>query len=229
MSKKALLIVDVQNDFCPGGALAVAGGDKVVGPLNNLAGEFERHSHLVLFSRDWHPRETSHFKEFGGFWPPHCVRGTTGAEFHSDLVLYPAQNLGSDIIISKAMGKAEDGYSPLCPNACADPEGLTDDLGPDDNALPVAAQLENAVDFLRTAGVTELYIGGLATDYCVKAGVLDALKCAFIEKVYVLTDAIGAVDVKPGDGDRALEEMRKAGAVLTTTDEVIAGFDAVEA
>jgi len=225
---KALLIVDVQNDFCPGGALAVADGDKVVGPLNELAEVFEEKGHIVLFSRDWHPRETSHFKEFGGFWPPHCVRGTKGAEFHPDLILYPAQELGSDIIISKAMGAAEDGYSPLCENAFADPEGKTDDLGAEDNAGPVIAGLMNAVEFLRTHNVEELYVGGLATDYCVKAGVLHGLGLPFIKRVYVLTDAIGAVNVKEGDGDRAIAEMVAAGAILTATTDVIGRLYAKE-
>jgi nicotinamidase/pyrazinamidase len=226
---KALLIVDVQNDFCPGGALAVSGGDEVVEPLNELAEAFEEKGHLVLFSRDWHPGETSHFKEFGGPWPPHCVRGTNGAEFHPDLILYPAQELGSDIIISKAMGADEDGYSPLCANAYADPEGKTDDLGPDENAGTVVAGLTNAVEFLRRHNVEELYIGGLATDYCVKAGVMDALKLPFIKRVHLLTDAIGAVNVNPGDGERAIAEMVAAGALLSPTTDVIAHLNATEA
>ena len=221
MSKKALLIVDVQNDFCPGGALAVAGGNAVVEPLNTLAGFFDEKEWPVLFSRDWHPAETSHFKALGGPWPPHCVRGTEGARFHQDLLVLTGDD-GSDVIVSKAMGKAEDGYSPLCPNAYADPLLITEGLGPDDDAAEAMASLKNVVDHLREEGVTELFIGGLATDYCVKAGVLDALRLPFITKVHVLTDAIGAVDVNPGDGDRALAEMAAAGAVLITTEDVMA-------
>lgn len=194
--KTALLIVDPQKDFCPGGALPVASGDAIMAPLNDALEHADNNDWPVLISRDWHPAETSHFREFGGPWPPHCVQDTPGAEFHDDL---DVDETGRDVVISKAMRPDEDGYSPLCDNAFV-PDGRT------------------AVQYLKDEGITELYVGGLATDYCVKAGVLDALKLGL--KVYVLTDCIGAVDVNPGDGQKALEEMAAAGAVLTTAQDV---------
>lgn len=206
MSKKALLIVDVQNDFCPGGALPVADGNNVVGPLNDMLQLADEEGWVRLFSRDWHPAQTTHFAAFGGPWPVHCVQGTRGAEFHADLD-GPSEDAG-DVVISKAMRPDEDGYSPLCANAFV-PDGRT------------------AVQFLRDEGVTELYIGGLATDYCVKDGVLDALMLPFITKVTVLTDAVGAVNVKPGDGVNALAVMHGAGAELATTEQVIAAIGEV--
>ncbi|HXV26528.1 MAG TPA: isochorismatase family protein [Candidatus Paceibacterota bacterium] len=202
MPKTALIIVDPQKDFCPGGALPVAGGDAVMGPLNAMQDLAERKGWLVLISRDWHPRRTTHFAEFGGPWPVHCVQGTRGAEFHDDLRV--SRNA---VIVSKAMRDDEDGYSPLCANAYV-PDGRT------------------SVQFLEDAGVDDVLLGGLATDYCDKDGVLDACRLPFIRRVRVLTDAVAAVDVNPGDGDRALEEMRAAGAILTTTAQVIAEEEA---
>ena len=176
--KRALIVVDVQNDFCPGGALAVAHGDEVVAPLNELINDFLERGEPVFKSRDWHPPETKHFQKYGGTWPVHCVQNTKGAEFHPDLV--------DDIhirIISKGLGD-EDCYSAF--------DGT--DLG-----------LQ-----LRRLGVNEVWIGGLATDYCVKNTVLDAVKEGFTVKA--LENAMRPVEVNPGDGARALEEMRAAGA-----------------
>ena len=176
--KRALLLVDVQNDFCPGGALAVAEGDQVVAPLNRLTEEFLQRGEPVFRSRDWHPRETKHFTEFGGTWPVHCVQNTTGAEFHPDLIDDPRI-----ITISKGMGD-EDSYSAF-------------------DATDLASQL-------RQLRVEEVWVGGLATDYCVKNTVLDALKEGF--HVKAVEDAMRAVEVNAGDGKRAIEEMRAAGA-----------------
>jgi nicotinamidase/pyrazinamidase len=184
----ALVIVDVQNDFCPGGALAVSQGDEVVPPLNRYAERFAAAGAPVFASRDWHPRRTRHFKEFGGTWPPHCVQGTPGAAFHAELRLPPGTTL-----ISKGMDPEADAYSCFQGDA---PDGL-----------PFAAALG-------ARGVTRLYVGGLATDYCVKATVLDALHEGFA--VVVLEDAICSVDMGPGDGTRALEAMREAGAAFAT-------------
>ncbi|HKO60614.1 MAG TPA: nicotinamidase [Pyrinomonadaceae bacterium] len=178
--KRALLLVDVQNDFCPGGALAVADGDQVVAPLNKLIKEFLQRGEPVFRSRDWHPRQTKHFTEFGGTWPVHCVQNTTGAEFHPDLIDDPRI-----ITISKGMGD-EDSYSAF-------------------DATDLALQLRNM-------GVEEVWVGGLATDYCVKNTVLDALKEGF--PVKALKDAMRAVEVNAGDGERAIEEMRAAGAAI---------------
>ncbi len=185
----ALLIVDVQNDFCPGGALPVARGHEVVEPLNAVAARFAAAGRPVIASRDWHPPRTRHFKEYGGQWPPHCVQGTPGAEFHPNLKL-PA----GTIIVSKGMAEHEDAYSAF--------------EARDEAGRPLA-------DLLRALGVQRLYVGGLATDYCVKASVLDARRHGF--EVIVLEDAVRAVELQPGDEERALAEMRAAGARIMAT------------
>ena len=176
--KQALIVVDVQNDFCPGGSLAVAHGDDVVAPLNALVDEFLRRGDPVYKSRDWHPPTTKHFAKHGGTWPVHCVQNTTGAEFHPRLKDDPRIH-----IISKGLGDT-DCYSAF-------------------DETDLASQL-------RDQGVEEILVGGLATDYCVKATVLEGLKQGF--SVKALRNAMRAVDVNPGDGERAIEEMRDAGA-----------------
>lgn len=181
--RRALLIVDVQNDFCPGGALAVERGDEVVGPLNHLAEEFLQRGDLVIKSRDWHPSQTKHFAAYGGTWPVHCVQGTGGAEFHSALIDDPRI-----VIISKGTGD-EDNYS--------------------------AFDGTDLASLLRQNGIEEIWVGGLATDYCVRQTVLDALREGF--KVKAVSDAMRAVEREPGDGARAIEEMRRAGAEILTT------------
>lgn len=183
-TKQALIVVDVQNDFCPGGKLAVAHGDEVVAPLNELIDEFLERGDPVYKSRDWHPPETKHFKAHGGTWPPHCVQNTKGAEFHPQLKDDPRIH-----VISKGLGDT-DCYSAF-------------------DETDLAAQL-------RDEGVKELLVGGLATDYCVKATVLAGLKRGF--KVKALENAMRAVNLQPDDGERAIEEMRAAGAEIVTTD-----------
>jgi nicotinamidase/pyrazinamidase len=178
--RRALIVVDVQNDFCPGGSLAVERGDEVVAPLNRLIEEFLERGEPVYKSRDWHPARTKHFADYGGTWPVHCVQDTRGAEFHKDLLDDPRIQ-----IISKGTGD-EDQYS--------------------------AFDGTNLADLLRGQGVTELFVGGLATDYCVKNTVLDALRAGF--KVKALTEAMRAVNLQPGDDARAVEEMRRAGAEI---------------
>jgi nicotinamidase/pyrazinamidase len=174
-------LVDVQRDFLPGGALAVARGDEVMAPLNEVARAFERAGRPIFASRDWHPANHCSFKARGGPWPPHCVAGTPGAGFADGLAL-PA----SAITVSKATTADADSYSAF---------GGTD----------LAAQL-------RRQGVRRLVVGGLATDYCVLNTVLDARSEGF--DVLVLTGAVRAVDVAPGDGERALAKMEQAGARL---------------
>jgi nicotinamidase/pyrazinamidase len=178
--RKALIIVDVQNDFCPGGSLAVAHGDEVVGPLNQLIGEFLDRGEPVFKTRDWHPAETKHFKPHGP-WPVHCVQETHGAEFHPALTDDPRIK-----IISKGMNESADGYSGF--------DGT------------------NLAQLLKDEGVKEVWVGGLATDYCVKHTVLDALREGF--EVKALADAMRAVNVNPDDGAKAVEEMRTAGAEI---------------
>lgn len=187
MAKKALLAVDIQNDFCPGGALPVPDGDVVVEPANRLISFAEDNGWLVLASRDWHPRNTSHFEQ----WPVHCVQDTKGAEFH------PALRIDGARIISKGMKPDEDAYSPF--------DGFTEEGEP----------LESV---LRREGVSELYVFGLATDYCVKAAVLDATHKGF--KTFLVVDACRAVNVNPGDGEKAIAEMQSAGATIITAEEV---------
>jgi nicotinamidase/pyrazinamidase len=180
----ALLIVDVQNDFCPGGALAVPEGDKIIPILNQWFAEANAKNVPVFASRDWHPRDHISFKERGGPWPPHCVKGTSGAAFHPHLRLPPDVE-----VVSKAEEADKDSYSAF---------GGTD-LG----------------DRLREANVKNIWIGGLAQDYCVRATALDAIQLGFT--VHLITDATRAVDVRPGDGQKALDEIRKAGAILEET------------
>ncbi len=162
-TRKALLVVDVQNDFCPGGALAVKNGDLIIEPLNRIIRSFEQKKHPMFFSRDWHPHTTKHFEDFGGLWPIHCVRTTWGAQFHPNLKIPPKA-----YIISKGYCQDDDGYSPF--------EGVY--LRNNDWPISFNLLLNNT---------KELYIGGLATDYCVKAACLDVRKLNYT--VYVLTEA----------------------------------------
>ena len=181
--KDALVIVDVQRDFCPGGALAVVEGDKVVPVLNRYIEKFKK-AHLPIFAtRDWHPEKTSHFNTCGGVWPPHCVQGSPGADFHPDLAL-PEDAL----VVSAGMAPDEDGYSGF--------------LGIDANGVKLAG-------LLRQLDVERLYVGGLATDYCVKHTVLDGLKEGF--KVVLIEGAVRGVNLQPGDSERAIAEMIRAG------------------
>lgn len=189
--REALIVVDVQNDFCPGGALAVPHGDDVVPVLNEYIARAARAGLLVIASRDWHPERTVHFTAFGGPWPPHCVQHTPGAAFHPDLRL--PEHV---ILATKGDSERDEGYSAL--------EGHTSDG-------------RRLLDVLRSQGVEHVYVGGLATDYCVRATALDALAAGL--RVSYLADASLPVDVRPGDGERAREEMRAAGVeelTLTT-------------
>jgi nicotinamidase-related amidase len=174
---EALIVVDVQRDFCAGGALAVADGDAVVAELNRLAAEHE----LVIATRDWHPVDHESFAEQGGPWPVHCVQGSPGAELH------PGLDQGSiDVVIDKGMKAELPGYS-----------------GFEDTGL---------AELLRERRVDTLHIGGLALDYCVRATALDARRAGFA--VVLHRDATRAVEVSPGDGERALEELRAAGVAV---------------
>ena len=194
LAKSALIVVDVQNDFCPGGTLAVPCGDEVVAPLNSMVELFRANGLPVFATRDWHPTNTKHFKDYGGIWPPHCVQHTFGACFHSDLRFIGAE------IITKGTGEDED-------------EASYSGFGGVNFA---GRSLE---ELLKSNQVTDIDIGGLATEYCVKATVLDALKLGF--KVYLLEDACRAVNIKPNDGANAIKEMKKAGAKVITTKEVL--------
>ena len=209
LENAALIIVDVQNDFCPGGALPVPDGDKVVKLNNRMVNRALRNNWPIFASRDWHPLKTKHFNTNGGIWPPHCVRYTKGAEFHKDLRLpYTV------MVISKGMSREEDekSYSAFGGSVVAsnfDPtRGWID--------MSDAPYLEMQLTYLH---IDTLFIGGLATDYCVKATVLDALKEKFIKKVYLLEDACRAANLKPNDGANAIAEMKAAGALITSVKE----------
>jgi nicotinamidase/pyrazinamidase len=189
--KDALLVVDVQNDFCPGGSLAVAEGDAVAPVLNQYMERAAAAGVPIFASRDWHPAKTAHFREYGGRWPPHCVQGTPGAEFHPVL-----RTPEGTTVVSKGMNPVDEGYSFF--------EGTFEDG-------------RDALTALRELGVTRVHVGGLTTDYCVRATILDALNAGF--DVFLLEDAIRAVEVQPGDGERAIAEMRAAGAITETLED----------
>jgi len=182
--KAALIVVDIQNDFCPGGALGVADGDRVIAPLNRYIERFADAGLPIFATRDWHPEKTTHFKAFGGVWPTHCVQGTFGAEFHRGL------ELGSSAVtVSKGMVADADSYSAF---DAVDSTGV------------------RLAELLRAAGVSQIFVGGLATDYCVKQTALDGRKLGF--DVVLFRDAIRGVDLAPGDSARAVATMLDAGA-----------------
>jgi len=182
----ALIIVDVQVDFCPGGALPVPEGDKIVPVLNEYIRKFDSAGALIIATRDWHPPNHISFRDYGGLWPQHCVQGTKGAEFHPDLRL-PNKVL----IVSKATDPKREAYSGF--------EGTGLD------------------EMLRRFGVRRVFVGGLATEYCVKNTVLDALKYGF--ETFLLEDAVKGIDVNLGDTERAIREMLEKGAKkLSLTD-----------
>jgi nicotinamidase/pyrazinamidase len=182
-SDDALLIVDPQVDFCPGGALAVAGGDAIFPAVIRAAERLP----VAVASRDWHPADHVSFLARGGPWPVHCQAGTPGAEFHPAL-----ERKSLEQVFSKGTDRDQEAYSAFHGTGLA--------------------------DWLRTRGVHRLFVAGLATDDCVKASVLDARGEGF--EVVVLEDAIGAVEVKPGDGRRAVEEMQRAGATVARSGDL---------
>lgn len=181
-TKGALIVVDIQNDFMPWGALPVPDADKIVPQLNTYIEAFSSRSLPVYFTRDWHPPDHISFKGHGGIWPPHCVQETEGAQFHKDLII-PKDN---KFIISKGTSRDFDAYSGF--------QGtLLDSL-------------------LKERGIRRLFVGGVATNYCVKNTVIGGLNLGY--EVFVLIDATKGVDVNAGDTDRALQEMMDSGAVV---------------
>ena len=187
-SGDALIIVDLQRDFLPGGALGVARGDAVVGAMNDYLTLFATNHLPVFATRDWHPSNHCSFVAQGGPWPPHCIAGSPGAAFADGLRL-PANTK----VVSKAISAGRDAYS-----------------GFDGTELQA---------LLQQAQVNRVFVGGLATDYCVLQTVKDA--CALGFTVLLLRDAIAAVDAQLGDGDRAIEDMQAAGAALTDRNAVL--------
>ena len=190
----ALIVVDVQNDFAdPDGGLSVAGGDTIIPSVDREIEMARTNGAIVVATQDWHPETTPHFAKDGGIWPVHCVANTWGAELH------PALTLPDDAPRVRKGINGEDGYSGFT---------MRDPLSGETQAT----ELET---ILRDAGIEHVVVTGLATDYCVKATALDAARLGF--ETSVLTDAIAAVDLQPGDGDRALEEMRAAGVGMWRT------------
>jgi nicotinamidase/pyrazinamidase len=187
----ALIVVDMQNDFAhPGGSLYVAGGEEVVPVINReieLAGAARA---TVVYTQDWHPESTPHFAKDGGIWPVHCVMGTWGAEFHPQLHV-------EGEVVRKGSG-GEDGYSGF---STRDPE----------SGEERSTELE---DLLRQRGIRKVVVGGLATDYCVKETVIDAAERGF--QVALLAEAVRAVELEPGDGQRSMEDIQRAGATIAS-------------
>jgi nicotinamidase/pyrazinamidase len=200
----ALLIVDFQNDFTPGGALPVEHGDEIAPAINAIADRFD----LVVATRDWHPPDHGSFEgveidpakwegiDSPGIWPVHCVAGSEGAQLHPAL-----DRAKVDVIVDKAQDRYTQGYSSFHGGRLA--------------------------DVLRERGVDHVYVAGLATDYCVKNTVLDAVREGF--GVTVVEDAIRGIDVQPGDSERAIEEMKAAGAELVSSEALRAGRAVSEA
>jgi len=186
-SKDALIVVDVQNDFLPGGSLAVPSGRAVVPVLNRYISIFAARGLPVFATRDWHPPDHCSFKQQGGPWPPHCIAGTAGAAFAPELEL-PLEAR----VISKAETPEADAYSGF--------------------------QATDLNDRLQTLGVERVFVGGLATDYCVMNTVKDARRLGY--QTFLLDDAVRAVDVNPDDGSRAREAMVEVGAVPIRVSEI---------
>lgn len=183
----ALIVIDVQADFLPGGALGIREAHQIVAPLNRCIAKFHQRGLPVFATRDWHPPDHCSFHAAGGPWPAHCVAGTAGAQFA------PGLQLPQDAcIISKAMSREADAYSGF--------------------------QGTDLLEQLHRCGCARAFIGGLATDYCVRATALDAVNAGLA--VIVLTDLVRAVDAHPGDGERALAELMSRGVQLSTTEEL---------
>ncbi len=178
---KALLIVDLQRDFCPNGALPAPEGDQIVPVINSLMDKFD----YVLASKDWHPANTVHFEK----WPVHCVRNTPGAEFHPDL-----DTTKLDVVLLKGTDNKDDGYSAF------------------------EATNENLAVYLRQKRISELYVAGLVTEYCVKQTVLDALRSGF--KTFLIEDAVQGICKDENDVPMAIAEMKKAGASIINANEI---------
>lgn len=202
---EALIIIDVQNDFCPGGKLAVPGGDLVIEPINRLLTFFE----CVIQTQDWHPADHLSFAsnhpgkdpfeiidmEYGEqvLWPDHCIQGTEGAEFHQDL-----ETVKSSMIVRKGFRKNIDSYSAFTENDQKTTTGLH--------------------GFLNSLGITKVFLTGLATDFCVKWSALDAVKHGF--DTYLITDAVRGIDLN-NSVETAINEMKEGGVIFISSDEIV--------
>jgi nicotinamidase/pyrazinamidase len=180
----ALLIIDFQNDFTPGGALAVEEGDLIGEPIRRLAPHFD----VIAATRDWHPPDHASFETEGGPWPVHCVQGSPGAELHPAM-----KDIEVDFTVDVGREREDEGYSGF--------------------------ENSDLAEQLRERGAEKVAVCGLATDYCVRASAIDACREGF--DVTLVSDAVRAVDVEPGDGERAIEDMKAAGAKVATSDEIL--------
>ena len=189
INRAALILVDIQNDFCPSGALAVPEGDQIVPIVNELMPLFD----FIIATQDWHPKRHISFAQQGGSWPPHCIQETPGAELHPNLAVSSI-----DLFLRKAVTETIDAYSGF---EARDSTGRSLD------------------EVLRAHRKETIFVVGLATDYCVKATVLDGLRLGY--RVYLIKDAVRAVDVNPGDGRNAIDEMKRAGAQLLSSRDLL--------
>lgn len=197
-TRNILVAVDVQHDFIDG-SLAVAEGEQVTTPLNTIAETVRHHDGQVVFTRDWHPAKTPHFSNFGGQWPAHCIAGTTGASFHDKLNVQPG-----DTIIDKGTGQT-DGYSGW--------EGQSGNTG---------ETLETIITPRTTREEVHVFLGGLATDFCVKATALDIaehFKSDDQVSIYLLREAVRAVGLTPNAEEEALSAMKEARILVVSINE----------
>jgi nicotinamidase/pyrazinamidase len=191
--RTALILVDVQNDFAdPAGALSVAGGEAIVPTLNAEVASAMAAGAFIVYTQDWHPASTPHFAKDGGIWPVHCVAATWGAELHPDLLEVAGGRVRKGV-------NGEDGYSGF---SMRDAE----------TGETIPTELE---ELLRSREIESVVVCGLATDYCVKATAIDAATLGFA--TYLLQDAARPVNLSPGDGERAIDEMRAAGVTIWQT------------
>ena len=188
LKNSALIVVDMQNDFLPGGSLEVPNSDTIIPVINEYIKFFEKEGALVVYTRDWHPENHISFKENGGIWPKHCVQNTKGAEFHKDVYL-PKDYL----IISKAFEPNIEAYSAF-----------------ENTNLHLELQKRN---------IKNLYVCGVATDYCVLQTVLSALELGY--NVWLLVDAIKGVDINPNDSEEAIKKMINKGVELLVLDQLL--------
>jgi nicotinamidase/pyrazinamidase len=189
----ALVVVDVQNDFAdPAGSLYVSGGEQVVPVVNREIERARQAGATVVYTQDWHPESTPHFEKDGGIWPVHCVQGTWGAEFHPELQV-------EGEVVRKGTG-GEDGYSGFT---------VRDPTSGEERPTPLE-------QILRDRGVRKIVVVGLATDYCVKETVIDGAAKGF--GVTLLLEGVRAVELEPGDGQRALEDVQRVGARIASAD-----------
>ncbi len=202
MTKRAIIHVDIQNDFCYGGLLAVTDGDSVVKQANQITEDAFQRGDLIVFSADCHPFITSHFEK----WPPHCRKGTLGQKFHPQLKIPDGS-----IIVFKGIGNKDDGYSAF------DKENVKLFIVVKGRSVPTS--FKNLSSLLHFLKIKTVDVDGLATDYCDKATVLDAIRLNY--RTRLILDACRAVNLNPGDEEHAVEEMQDAGAVITSTERVL--------